>query len=155
MEIKDLPKNNEKIIQEGPGLYIWRANSSIKKSLHHKQKEIYIVLDFSNLLEIREKHPKEYIEILKIYQHALMNQIYYMIDGNKVEIACSQIKDETPMWYLYSLEYREYEEKGYLYIENIETLETLKKSKWLSIKAMNRNISRKNKLLAKKETKTK
>lgn len=151
MEIKDLIAIERYSIpfpkEEEPGILIWRTNSSIRKSLlrgeESNQEQVYVTMDFDAFNKIKEEYPKTYIEILKVFQHAMMNQIYYKIEGDKVEIACSQVLNETPMWYLFSTTYREgIDGMKHLYIDDLSSSETLKKGKWLSVKAMNRNIDR-------------
>ena len=154
MDLRELERHGiESIGQccDDSGLYMWAANTSIRKTLiNHEellinpQKDIPIYVSFLEVRKLYEEYPESYVDILRIYKYALMNQVYYKIDGKKVEIACSQMIGETHMWYVFSLLYtRSCWGHRILYIQSVDTSETLRNGKWLSVKTMGRTLSRK------------
>ena len=153
MDLRELERHGTANILacDDPGFYMWVANTSIRKTLlDHEvlllnpQKDIPIYVDFDEVKKLKEEHPGSYIDILRIYKYALMNQAYYMIDGDKVEIACSRMVGETHMWHVFSLLYTCNCWGGrILYIQGVESSPTLRNGRWLSVKTMSRTLSRK------------
>ncbi len=113
---------------------LWKANSIIRKFVSKDKNVVDIYLTEKDANDLEREHPMDYLRILRIWQHALMNQVHYRIENNDIIFACSHLLGLKVNWFVFTTEKVDED----LYIKDIHNNEILEDGKWLLFKQTSR-----------------
>lgn len=112
---------------------LWKANAPMKQ-IAGNTHIVNILLSQETADRLVSDHPSDYFKIIKTWQHALMNQIFYIphpnMNGIDAIVACPYVADKILTWHVFYLTAQD----GSFYISRVESSPNLYSADWLLLK---------------------